>query len=724
MATSLNHRSIRVLAYPGFIQGTEHTFTCNLCEALCGLRVAVDGERVTGVRGNPDDVFSRGHICPKALGLSELLADPDRLRAPMIRTPGGWRRATWDEALAEAAERLRAIRARHGRHAVALYVGNPVVHSHRSSLAAQLLTMSLATHNHFNPNSQDSNPRLYACMEMYGDALALPVPDLERTEFLLMLGANPAASNGSQMALGDPRARFRRMRERGARIVLVDPRKTESAAWCGEHIFIRPGGDAAFLLAILHVIFAEERFDPARAAELATGLDDLRRLAAGFSPERVAPAIGIPAETTRALARDFAGTRRACAYARVGVCQNEFGPTASWLVEALNVVTGNFDREGGVMFPTPAADIAPLGRALIGNHYGRWRSRVRGLPEFLGALPSAVFAEEIETPGPDQIRGLVTIAGNPVLSVPNGVRLERALAGLDTVVAIDFYLNETTRHAHVILPPRHVFETGNYDVILQRFTVRNVAKYSPPILTTSDDTRDDWEIAVELASRIAAPWLPRRVRKAALNIPERVIDLLLRTGPHQLSLDKLRATPNGIDLGPLAPAPRHGIHTPDGRARLARAALAADVPRVAAWVDAARDPSGLVLIGRRHLRSNNSWMHNLRALAKGPDRARLLMHPDDAARVPAADGAEVRVQSRAGSALARITITADIMPGVVSLPHGFGHQAAVGTLRVAGALPGASANALTDELAVEPIIGTSILNGVPVTIEVSHAGKN
>jgi anaerobic selenocysteine-containing dehydrogenase len=690
---------------------------------LCGLEVAIDGGRVGQIRGDRDDVFSRGHICPKGPAMRELYDDPDRLRAPMRRTASGWEKIGWDDALGEIANKLREVRARHGSDAVALYVGNPTVHSHRASLGSQILTAALGTKNRFDPNSQDSNPRLFACMQVYGDALSMPVPDVDRTDHFLVLGANPAASNGSQMALGDVRARMAGIRERGGKVVLIDPRRTESITWATSHHFIRPGGDAALLLAILHVLFAEDRVDVTEVLVVAQGLPELRAIAARFPPERVARAVGIDAPTIRAIARDFADAERACAYSRVGTCQNEFGPLASWLVEALNIVTGNLDREGGAMFTTPAADIAPLGRLLVGNNYARWRSRVRGLPEFLGALPSAVMAEEMETPGAGQIKALVTFAGNPVLSTPNGARLDRAIAKLDFVAAIDFYVNETTRHANVILPPMHVFETGNYDVILARFAVRNVVKYSAPIVASRDDTRDDWDILSDLAMRIAGPdvaFLQRAWRRLVRGVPELAIDLLLRTGPTDLTLAKLRAQPHGVDLGPLTRG-RHGaIRTPDGRARLAPPPLVADIPRLERWIDERRAPD-LALIGRRHLRSNNSWMHNARSLVKGPDRARLMMHPRDAERLGLTDGARVRVKGYAGDATAILAVTSDMMPGVVSLPHGFGHQSVRDTMKVAGALDGSSANDVTDEYFVEPVVGTSILNGVPV--EVARDGE-
>jgi anaerobic selenocysteine-containing dehydrogenase len=682
---------------------TDRIFTCNLCEAQCGLRVAVDGDRVGKIRGNPADMLSRGHVCPKAVALGELLDDPNRLRAPVRRTASGWERVSWDEALGDIASRLRAIRSRHGKDAVAFYVGNPVAHSHRAALGSQLLTMVLGSHNRFDPNSQDSNPRLFACMQVYGDALALPVPDIDRTQHLLVLGANPAASNGSQMGLGDVRARMKGIRERGGRVVLIDPRKTESMPWATEHHFIRPGGDAALLLAMLHVIFSEGLAVhglEGRASSVAA----LRKAAARFPPERVAKAVGIGADAIRSLAVDFARADRACAYARVGVCQNDFGPVASWLVEALNVVTGHFDREGCAMFPTPSADVGPLGRWLVGNHWGRWRSRVRQLPEFLGALPSAVMAEEMTTPGDGRIRALVCLAGDPVLTTPNGPRLAEALAGLELVVAIDYYVNETGRHAHYVLPPRHVFETGNFDLLLSRFTVRNVTKYSPPILRREqEDTRDDWDVLSDLAARVALGRpLPARVRSSLSRLPERVIDLLLRVGPHRTSLEALARVPDGVDHGPLVPSSGERVRTPDRRPDLAPPALVADLDRLDAWVADVVDDGALRLVGRRHLRSNNSWMNGLTTLSKGPDRATLLVNPADARRLGLADGARVRVRSRAGSLVVPVEVSEEIMPGVVSLPHGFARV---------------NANALTDELRVEPVVGTSVLNGIAVEIE-------
>jgi anaerobic selenocysteine-containing dehydrogenase len=707
--------------------------TCNLCEALCGMLITVQDGTITSVRPDPDDPFSRGHICPKGPALKEIYEDPDRLRQPMRRTAAGFVPVSWEEALTEAAARLNEIRAQHGKDAIGVYIGNPTVHNHGLSMTVPGFLRTLHTRNRFDANSQDANPRLYACMLLYGDQLSIPVPDVDRTRYLLMFGANPAASGGSLMTLGDVRGRLRGIRERGGRIVLFDPRRTETAAWCDEHHALRPGGDAALLCAMLHVLFAEGLTQKDRDIETrAKGLPALKQLAGRFPPERVAQAVGVPAEVIRRVSREFAAAESAIAYGRLGACLNPFGPVACWLLDALNVVTGNFDRPGGVMFPRPAADTSAIGRKLIGNHHGRWRSRVRGLPEFAGQLPAAVMAEEIETPGPGQIRAFITIAGNPVLSTPNGERLGRALSTLPFLVSIDPYINETTRHAHLILPPVHTLERGHFDLVFNTFAVRNTVKYSPPVVPPPPDGKEDWEILYDLGMRLGGlrmghPLADRAARllyRAGVRVsPDRMLDLLLRLGPYRLSLAKVRRHPHGLDLGPLTPAGRAKVHTRDGLVDLAPAPLLEDAARIDAWLGEQQAAAGgLVLIGRRHVRNNNSWMHNAPTLARGRDRATLLIHPEDARRLGVTEGALCRIRSRVGEVSARAELTEDVRQGVVSLPHGFGHQAAAATLRVAGALPGPNINALTDEAHVEPLLGTAILNGVPVQISPQEAG--
>ena len=716
--------------------------TCNVCEAMCGLRVELDGHgAITSMRGDDDDVLSRGHLCPKGPAMQEVLEDPARLRRPLLRTATGWKELEWPDALDQAAARLRRVQEQHGRDAVGVYIGNPTVHSHAASLAMVPFLKALKTRNRFDANSQDANPKLFACMLMYGDRVSITLPDVRRTDYLLMLGANPAASNGSVMTLGDVRGTFRDLRKRGGRFVLVDPRRSETAAWADEHLSIRPGGDFAFVAALLHVIFAERLCDEEALLQATTNLAALRDLVARIPPEAVAQAVGIDAATIRRIAREFAAAKSAVAYGRVGTCQNPFGPGASWLLEALNVVTGNFDRPGGLMFSSPAVDVATLGRRFEKGTFGRFRSRVGDWPEFAGTLPAAIMAEEMETPGTGQIRAFVSIAGNPVLSTPNGPRLARALAGLETMISIDFYLNETSRHAHLILPPVHALERGHYDVVFNALAVHNVAKWSPPVVEAPKGALDDWDILYGLGMRLGGFRTGLGPLDHALKLLHRfgiapsadhLLDLLLRLGPHGdkfsplsdgLSLSKLKRSPHGLDLGPLQPQRSARVVHTGGRVDLAPPALLKDAERLHGWLQAQQQEAGLLLIGRRSLRTNNSWMHNCASLVKGKDRATLLMHPSDAARLGLTGGKPVKITSRVGSVVAPLEVSDELRPGVVSLPHGYGHQElpreGVGAQQTAAATPGPSVNAVTDDRLLEPLIGTAILNGVPVRVEAS-----
>lgn len=707
--------------------------TCNLCEAMCGLAITVDGGRIVDVRGDDQDPFSRGHVCPKGPAMRELQEDPDRLRQPVRRVGDRWETIGWNEALDEVAAGLAGVQERHGRSAVATYVGNPTVHNHATILGAQLLNEALGTKARFDANSLDANPKLLSCLHMYGDLAAIPIPDVDRTDFLLVVGANPAASNGSLMTMGDVRGRLKGVRERGGRLVVVDPRRTETAAWADEHLFIRPGADPAFALAFLHVLFAERLVDEGAVARIASGVNELRRLVAPWTPERVEPATGIPAGELRRLAIAFGRAKSAICYGRVGTCLNEYGTTTSWLLDAINVVTGNFDRPGGVMFPTPAIDPSALLRLLGANAQGRWRTRVRGLPELAGQLPTAALAEEMEMPGPGQIRGFVSVAGNPVLSSPNGERLASSLAGLEYMVAIDLYVNETTRHANIILPPRYALERTHFDLVFNALAVRNVIKWGEPVLPSPEGSKTEWDIALELAVRLwkrranpALRWTlsPLSLIARRLGV-DGLVDFLIRVGPRGdkflpwskgLNLARIKQAPHGLDLGPLEPAHKKKVRTDSGLVELVPPALVADLARVERLVDGAHD-NGLVLIGRRHLRSNNSWMHNVTSLTKGPSRAALLMHPDDARRLGLRGGERVSVKSRVGQITALLEESDAIMRGVVSLPHGFGHARSRDTLHVAGAIDAPSINDLTDELRVEPLSGTAALNGTPVTVE-------
>jgi anaerobic selenocysteine-containing dehydrogenase len=699
--------------------------TCMLCEAICGIAVEHDGQRVHKIRGDAQDPFSRGHLCPKGVALADVQNDPERIRRPLRRRRDGserWEEIGWDEALDLAAGRLAEIQARHGRDAVALYRGNPTTHSYSAVLFFSLLKDQLGSRNVYSASPVDTLPRTLMSATLYGNQAVLPIPDLDRTQFLLALGANPAVSNGSVMTAPDVVARLRAIRERGGKIVVVDPRRTETAELADEHLFIRPGSDALLVASLLNVVFAEGLAKPGRLAELVEGLEEIPALLAPYTPERVAPQVGIPAEAIARLARAFAAAPSAVCYGRMGTCVQEFGATTNWLVDVLNIATGNLDRPGGAMFTTPAADL-PNVAAMLGQvgHFDRWRSRVSNLAEFNGEFPVACFAEEIETPGPGQVRALLTHAGNPVLSLPNGARLDRAYPKLEFMVAIDVYLNETTRHADLILPPTFGLEHEHYPVVFHGVAIRNTAHYSPAVLEKPPGALHDWEILVGLTQRLARArgglaarakaWLARRIG------PRGLLGLMLRFGPHKLRLSQLEAAPHGIDLGPLEPR-LPGVLRGRTKIPLVPELVRADLPRLAKRLAAPvrPGPNGLVLISRRTLRSNNSWMHNSERLVSGRHRCVLLIHPEDAAHRGLGEGARVSLESRVGEIEVPIQISDEIMPGVVSLPHGWGHGRAGTRLGIAAAHPGVSINDVTDEAFIDPVSGAAALSGVPVTV--------
>jgi anaerobic selenocysteine-containing dehydrogenase len=630
------------------MEASVHHRTCPFCEATCGLEVTTRGDEVVSIRGDADDVLSHGFICPKAFGLKQLHEDPDRLTTPLVRRDGELVEATWDEAFKEIDRRLSPILAEHGRNAVAAYVGNPNAHNLSALVYLPALIRALGSQNLFSAATVDQMPKQVSAGLMFGTMLSVPVPDVDRTDHLLILGANPLVSNGSLLTAPDMRGRLRAIRERGGKVVVVDPRRTRTADEADEHHFIRPGSDALLLASLACTLVEEDLVDPGQLGEHLNGLDEVLELVRGFRPEDVAAVCGIPAGEIRRMARELAGARSAAVYARIGTCTQEFGTLASWLVDVLNVLTGNLDREGGAMFPLAAAAqrnaSGPDGTGK-GVRLGRWHSRVRGLAEVYGELPVACMAEEMETPGEGQVRALVTIAGNPVVSTPNAGRLERAIEGLDFVLAVDIYVNETTRHADVILPAPEPLQKSHYD----------------------------------------------------------------------LALYQLEEAPHGIDLGPHRPRIPSVLRTPSGKVELAPEPIAADVERLHAALERDLD-GGMVLIGRRQLRSNNSWMHNLPALVKGKDRCTLHVHPGDADRLGLADGARALVSSATGEIEVPVEVTDAIMPGVVSIPHGWGHDTPGVRLRVASDHAGVNSNVLADETQVDPLSGNAVLNGIPVDV--------
>jgi anaerobic selenocysteine-containing dehydrogenase len=726
-----------------------HYRTCPFCEATCGLEVTTRGDEVVSVRGDSEDVFSRGFICPKAMGLKELHEDGDRLTAPLVRRGGELVETSWDEAFEEIDRRLSPILADHGRDAVAVYVGNPNAHNLGALVYGPAWTRVLGSKNVYTATTVDQMPKHVSSGLMFGGALSIPVPDVDRCQHLVILGANPLVSNGSLLTAPDMRGRLRALRERGGKVVVVDPRLTRTAKAADEHHFIRPGTDA-YLLAGMACTIMEEGLDaPGRLAEHCEGLDEVRELVQRFPAERVAAVCGIAAEEIRRMARELAAADRAAVYGRIGTTTQEFGTLASWLVDVLNVLTGNLDREGGAMFPLAAAGQRnSAGKPGSGKGFrtGRWSSRVRGLPEALGELPVACLAEEIETPGEGQVRALVTVAGNPVRSTPNSGRLERAVGGLDFMLSIDLYLNETSSHADVVLPAPEPLMKSHYDLALYQLAAHNVANYSPAILDRPADTPEEWQVLLRLAGvvagqgpdadidaldRMVIETLVRREladpesRLAGLDPdemmdsleprrgPERALDFMLRAGPYGLSLAELERNPHGVDLGPHRPRIPEVLRTASGKIELSPAPIVADTERLERGL--ARG-NGMVLIGRRHLRSNNSWMHNLDALVKGPDRCTLQVHPDDAARLGLEDGGPALVRSAAGELEAPVEVTAEIMPGVVSIPHGWGHDAPGARMAVAAEHAGVNSNLVADETLVDELSGNAVLNGIPVEV--------
>jgi anaerobic selenocysteine-containing dehydrogenase len=730
---------------------------------MCGLEVTVAGGRVTRVRGDERDVWSRGFICPKGAVLGELQHDPDRLRRPLVRRGDGFVEVSWDDAFAEVARRLEPILASDGIGAVTAYIGNPTAHNHSLSRYVPAFMPMSGIPRVYSAGTVDQWPKNVVAALLYGGMWSIPVPDIDRTNYLVIMGANPSVSQGSLLACADVMGRIRAIRQRGGKVIVVDPRRTDTAERANEWIAIRPGTDAAFLLAVVHVLFEEGLVRPGRLAQMTDGIEEVRRCSRDFSPDAVAGRCAIPAVTIRRVARELAGAPAAAVYGRIGTCTQEFGTLASWLVEVVNVLTGNLDREGGSMFANPVAwsvlSMRPPEFA-DGFAFGRWRSRVRGAPEVLGQFPVSCLAEDIATPGPGRVRALVTIAGNPVLSAPEAARLDAALPLLECMVSVDNWINETTRHAHVVLPGYGVLEQPHYDEIIWSWAVRNGGKYSPPVFEPDPPRPAEWEILLTLAailqgqraaevdvgvlddlffaglvamvvadprSRVAGRDPADIVSASAGRGPDRILDFTIRTGPwgdaygknpEGLTLARLKGETHGIDMGPLTQRLPEVLRTPSGRIDLAPPYITADLERLRRSLE--RDDDGLVLVSRRHLRSNNSWMHNVARLMSGRDRCTLLVHSRDAARRNLVSGARARVTSRAGSVVATVHVSDEMMPGVVCLPHGWGHDKAGARLSVASAHPGVCNNVLAPGDLVDVPSGNAVVNGIPV--EVTAAG--
>ncbi|MCP4436101.1 MAG: molybdopterin-dependent oxidoreductase [Actinomycetia bacterium] len=740
---------------------TKHIRTCPLCEATCGLELTIDDDgSVKVIRGDRDDVFSAGFICPKGTTLAKLNSDPDRLRKPLVRRelPDGGTElieTTWEEAFAAVDAGLAAVREAHGNDSVAVYLGNPSAHGHAGPIFARTMIKALSTRNVYSASTVDQMPKHVSSGLMFGHGLTIPVPDLDRTDHLLMLGANPYESNGSLCTAPDFPGRLEAIIERGGKVVVVDPRRTKTAEHASEHVRIRPGTDALLLVAIAHVLVSEDLAEPGHAGEHADGLGELGRVLDRFTPESVSQATGITAHRIRNMARELAAAPTAAVYGRIGVHTVEFGTLAAWATDVVNLLTGNLDSPGGAMWPSPAhlpARDAPGGR---GYRTGRWSSRVGDHPEANGELPVSILAEEILTPGDGQVRALLTVSGNPALSTPESERLSEALDSVEFMVSVDPALNETTRHADVVLPPPGPLERSHYDLAFYSLSVRNIANWSPPLyepegpeeaeiltrltmiamgLGADADPQAGYDLALDTlltqaVGREGSPVEGREVEELRAMVggdrpADQVLDVMLRLGQHGdgfgadpegLSLEKLADNPHGVDLGPLVPQLPNILATSSGRIETLPDIVVADLDRLAAAMQ--KDWPDLVLVGRRDLRSNNSWMHNVEVLVKGKPRCTLHVHPVDAERYGLSEGADAVVTSRVGSVQVPVEVTDEVMQGVVSLPHGWGHDQPGTRMKVASRVPGVNSNVLTDPERIDPLSGNASLNAIPVTLD-------
>lgn len=725
---------------------------CPFCESTCGLRITLQGDRVERVEGNPEDLFSRGYLCPKGANIANASDDPDRLTTPLVRRGGQFEPATWDDAFARIRQGIGEIRSQYGKDAVGVYVGNPNSHNLAAPLYLRHVIKAVGSRNLFSPATADQVPTQVACARMYGSSKAVPVPDVDRTDFLLIFGANPMVSNGSLCTAPNFPARLRTLRARGGRIIVVDPRTTATAAMADQHLAIRPATDVWLLLAIIKHLFETNSTRMGTLTSRVTNLSKLRELTEQVDMAGVALRCGVDEASIIELCRAVAEAGVVAAYGRIGTCTVRHGTLTNWLIQCVNVLTGSLDAEGGMMFPI--SPVRPRQNPPAPFRIGRWHSRVRQLPEIFSELPVSTFVDEVVTPGEGQIRGLVTVAGNPVLSAPQGGRLSAALPGLDFMVSVDPYINETTAHADVVLPPPPLLSTGHYDWSLSGYFVRAVVRYTPPVRPIPDGMLSDEDVLCRLADSLAAePWqqTPVAFRERALmndlaaavadpdsavsdrdaaelrallggtTDPERRLDAALRLGPFGdhfgtrssgLSLARLLEHPEGIDFGPMVARLDEVVTNPRGVIDLFPPEFAAEVRSL--LVEPAE--SGLVLVGRRQLRSNNSWLHNVPKLVQGKVDCTLVMNESDADERGLSHGELVRVESRAGEITVVLEVSREIRRGVVSLPHGWGHDVPGSRLRVATNRPGSNANDLIDELPLDAQSGAAVMNGVPVQV--------
>ena len=698
-----------------------HYRNCNICEAMCGLEIKYQNKNIISIKGDQQDPFSQGYNCPKATALQDFYTDKDRLKTPIRRTATGWQDISWDEAFTEITEKLKSIQNQHGKNALAVYLGNPNAHSLGNAMMLKPFMKSLGTINRFSSASTDQMPHHVASNFMFGAGMLIPVPDIDRTDFMLIIGGNPVVSNGSMMTAPNVIGRMKAIQKRGGKIVVVDPRRTRTAKIADQHLFIRPEKDALLLFAMIHCVFDRNKVNLRHLAPMVEGLDEVENLAKTYSPDSVAEFVGIDANSIRILADEMMAADSAVCYSRMGASTQTFGGLCQWLTNVLNIITGNFDREGGAMFPQPAFDLLRNHKRGHKTSFGQYQTRVRKLPFFNGEFPVATLAEEIQTAGEGQIKSLITVAGNPVLSAPSGHKLAQAFESLDYMVCVDIYLNETTKYANIILPGTTGVENSHFDIFFNSFSVRNTVKYSAPLFEKNEEQRSDWQILQEISARMTNTPADDPMLKIT---PEMILDKELKKGPYGdqgMSLQKLIDNPHGIDLGPLMPCIEERIKTAEGKVYLLPQLYVDDLPRLnAVMAKPARDENyPFDLIGRRLVKSHNTWTQNSARLVKGKNPCTLEVHPEDAKRLGINKGQQVKVSSIVGEIEIEVVITDDIQQGVVSMPQGWGHNQKGTQMSVAATQPGVSINDLTDANRVDTLTGNAALNGTPVAIKVA-----
>lgn len=696
-----------------------HYRTCNLCEAMCGLEIKYDGEQVLSIKGDKNDPFSKGYICPKATALQDLYEDPDRLRKPVERTADGWKEIPWPEALDKVAAGIQKLQKKYGNNTLGIYLGNPNIHNMGSMLTARHLLSGLKSRSRFTATSVDQLPHHIVCLHLFGHMMRIPVPDINRTHHMVIIGGNPLASNGSIMTVANAKQKLKDIQGRGGKVVVIDPRRTETAEAADEHHFVRPGTDVMLLLAMLNEIYQQGYVKRSNASDLTPDFNQIEAFVQGYTLEKAAQATGIDAAAIKRMVKEFCEAESSVLYGRMGVSTQEFGALSQYLIMLINLVTGRIDTVGGLMFPDPAIDIVnSTGPGYIGKRH----TRVKNLPDFNGDFPVVAMAEEMLTPGEGQLKGFMNIAGNPVLSTPNGKQLDKALEGVEFMVSIDNYLNETSRHANIILPPVSALERDHYDVTFHGLAVHNTAKYSPALFKTKPGEKGDWQISLELAKRLDKnASFSTKLNRFLTNLlgPKFLLNIGLKRSKYKdLSLKTLKKNPHGVDLGALAPMLPDGIKHKDKKIHLNMDFYKADLARVEQrFADAAVADDQIVLIGRRHVRSNNSWLHNSHRLVKGKPRCTLMLHPELAKQQNIQNGDLVKVTSRVGCVEIQAEVTDELMPGVVSIPHGWGHGRKGVRQAIAQEHAGVSVNDLTDELLTDKLSGNAAVNGVPVVLE-------